>query len=158
MARWEPRILALNAVKAYVLLSRAASVAGCSHAVDEAVDRLLLKMQLSWTCILFGCVVDASCEIRDDTMYCGPEARTVIKALYMLYGIVHPERVLCADGIHLVLDSVGVDGLKQMLEDCARIYVTIHVRVGADIDAVLNYVYRMVDSVHREMGSMCVPV
>ena len=158
MARWEPRILALNAVKAYVLLSRAASVAGCSHAVDEAVDRLLLKMQLSWTCILFGCVIDMSCEIRDDVTYCGPEARTAIKALYMLYGVIHPERVLCADGLSLVLDSAGVEGLKQMLEDCARIYVTIHARLGTDVHVVLDYVYRAVDRVHKEMGSMCVPV
>ncbi len=123
----------------------------------DAVDRLLGRMQLSWTCILLGCILDGLCDVDGGVLDCGPGARTAIKSLYMLYGVIHPERVLCADGVHILLDSAGVNGLKRVLEDCIRTYVAAHARLDTGMNTVLNYVYRMIDYVHREMGSSCTP-
>ena len=158
MVRVEPRILALTAVKAYVLLSRAASAAGCTYALMDAVEGLLLGRRLSWTCILLGCIMDDLCSMDGGVLRCGPGARATIKSLYMLYGVIHPEHILCADGVYIVLDPGGVDGVKKMLEDCIRTHVAMHARLDTGMDTVLDYVYRMVDSVHKEMGSSCTPV
>ena len=155
MARWEPRLYSHIAIHAYNTLKHVVNGTGCGYLLEEAVERLLVKRTISYTCMLLGCIIDYHCSVRDSRIHCGPGVRAAIRALYMLYGVMHPERVACLDGYSVVLDSVGLMNYTSMVEDCVETYVTIHEKHGVNIFEVERVLYKMIEGVHKEMGSSC---